>query len=338
MTRAPFVLVGLVVHWGAPEALARLLEHWPAGDPQRPLVVVDNDPSPATASLARERPDVRWITPERNLGFGGGLDRAFEEALRRVPEPGGVLVLNPDVLPEPDALDQIEEGLRTHPEAAGIAPRLIGDDGVEQCAWQLRPLPRLRHLLVQCLYRPGVHGPEEPPSPGTPVEQPAAAALALHVETMKRLGGFDTRFFPAWFEDVDFARRVQEAGLEFRYWPQALFRHSQGSSVPALGYGTFLWVYFRNLDRYVALHHGGLAQGLARAVLGLSSTARLLLVPAHRPRRARSRLDAASAFATVALGVLTGFRAPAALAQRFADPPTRAAVSPEVHLRGGQGT
>lgn len=322
MSAEPFVVAGLVVHWGAPEALACLLERWPQGDPSRPLVVLDNDPSPATTSLARLRPDVTWVTPQSNLGFGGGLDRAFEEAQRADPPPRGVLLLNPDVVPEQGALDQIERALQAYPDAAGVAPRLLGEDGAEQCAWQLRPLPRLRHLLVQCLYRPGVYGPEQPPAKGSPVEQPAAAVLALSVETMRRLGGFDRRFFPAWFEDVDFARRAHEAGLTFRYWPEALFRHAQGSSVSALGYDGFLWVYFRNLDRYVALHHGVLARALARGVLTLASVARLALLPLHRPRRAQSRLEAARGFVYMILGTVTGYRAPKRLVRRFADPET----------------
>ena len=85
----------------------------------------------------------------------------------------------------------------------------------------------------------GIPAPETPvePAAGAPIEQPAAAALALRRSVFEAVDGFDERYFPAWFEDVDLARRLADRGERMLYLPAALCRHRQGSSVGALGYG-----------------------------------------------------------------------------------------------------
>jgi GT2 family glycosyltransferase len=130
----------------------------------------------------------------------------------------------------------------------------------------------------------------------------------------------DEGFYPAWFEDVDLARRLRDRGETMRYWPAARFRHGLGASVPRLGYGPFLWVYYRNLMRYLRLHHGrGWAMLAVPAVL-LGMGLRMLLLPLRRPRRSDSRSQAAAGLGAVMLGAMSGWRRPRSLAKTFEPP------------------
>ena len=278
-------LSGVVVHWHAEEDLAALAAVWP-DDPRFELVVVDNG---ATRPLWLPA-HVRLVAPGRNLGFAGGVNRGAEAA-----RGAALLLLNPDARPAPGALAALLAGLAAHPEAAGLVPRLAGPGGECQARWQLRPLPRFRDLLGQACFLDTPSGPAEPPPAGSPVAQPAAAALCLRRAAFAALGGFDERYFPAWFEDVDFARRAAAAGLRFLYWPAALFSHGLGGSLERLGYGPFLVAYTRNLRRYAREHHGALAALLLRLVLPLALALRLLALPVRRPRRAPSGAAAARA-------------------------------------------
>jgi GT2 family glycosyltransferase len=153
------------------------------------------------------------------------------------------------------------------------------------------------------------------PEPGAPVEQPAAAALALRRRALESVGGFDEAFYPAWFEDVDLARRFREADLIFRYWPAARFRHRLGSTVGHLGYGSFLYVYSRNLERYVAKHHGPLWAGLARIAVAVGAAARLAGLIFFKPRRAATRGEAAGGLFAVVVGAVSAWHLPARLAR-----------------------
>ena len=317
----------MVVHWRDEEGIAALTAAWPR-DPRFELIVVDNGASEGT-SLADLPADLeaRVVRPGHNLGFGGGANRGAAAARGEV-----ILLLNPDAIPEPGALEALLDGFAAHPEAAGLAPRLedgeaggdaagrghAPEDGARrtpsQHRWQLGRLPSPGRLVLEGLFLPARGGPTDEPPAGTPVEQPAAAALALRREAWQEVGGMDPAFYPAWFEDVDLAHRLRRAGAPLLYWPAARFRHGLGSTVPRLGYGRFLFIYYRNLTRYLAKHHGAGWAAAARIVLPVGMLLRLVLLPIRRPRRAASRGDAARGLLSVVAGALSGWRLPRALA------------------------
>jgi GT2 family glycosyltransferase len=306
-TGQPPLLSGVVVHWHGEEDLARLLAAWPR-DPRFELVVVNN----GSAAPLPEGP-FHLVEPGANLGFAGGANAGVAAA--RAP---ALLLLNPDARPEPGALEQLLEGLAAFPEAAGVVPRLVDEEGRSQLEWQLRRLPRPTELLLHALLIAPSLGPGREPAAGTAIEQPAAAALVLRRQALSAVGGLDRGYYPAWFEDVDLARRLARQGLRLRYWPAAVFRHRLGGSVPRLGYGAFLWIYGRNLCRYLARQHG---EGWARAAQALLVAGMLLrtaALPLARPRRAASRREAAAGLLAVAWGALTTWRRPRSFAVRFA--------------------
>jgi GT2 family glycosyltransferase len=298
------LLSGIVVHWHNEDLLAELTAAWPR-DPRFELLVVDNG-SAAPLRLG----SARLLQPGRNLGFAGGANAGIAAARAPI-----VLLLNPDAVPEDGALDCLLAGFAAWPDAAGLAPRLAGTRGESQAAWQLRPLPSAWECLLHALPFGGTPRPIPEPAAGAPVEQPAAAALALRREALERIGGLDEGFFPAWFEDVDLARRLRADGAVLRYWPAARFRHHLGSTVPRLGYGPFLWIYSRNLTRYLRKHHGRGWATAAQASLALGTVLRLLLLPLRRPRRASTRAEAARGLFSVLAGTLSGWRRPRLLAR-----------------------
>jgi GT2 family glycosyltransferase len=291
------LLSGVTVHWHDEAGLAALAAAWPA-DPRFELVVVDNG---SRAPLATG--PARVLRPGRNLGFAGGANAGVAAA--RAPL---LLLLNPDARPEPGALERLLEGFAAHPEAAGLAPALVDAAGRPQWRWQLRRLPTLSDLLLQALFVDRDRAPRAEPPAGAAVEQPAAAALALRREALAAVGGLDPRFHPAWFEDVDLARRLRDGGARLLYWPAARFRHGLGATLPALGYGRFLEHYDRNLLRYLRRHHGAVWAGTARALLVPAALLRLVALPLRRPRRAASRREAATALLALARGAATGWR------------------------------
>ena len=310
----------VVVHWRAEADLDALLAAVPP-DPRWEVVVVDNGSgrAPGTAppragqdgATERARAGVAFARPGRNLGFAGGADLGFAAA--RAPL---LLLLNPDVVPRPGALEALLAGFAALPEAAGLAPRLLGPGGEPQAAWQLRPLPGAGELLLHALFLdPRGRTPSVEPAAGAEVEQPAAAALALRRAAVERVGGLDPRFHPAWFEDVDLARRLRAAGMAIRYWPDATLVHGLGGSVAPLGIAGFLWCYHRNLGRYLRRHHGAGWAGLARALLLATAPLRAALLPLRRLRRARGVGEGCRALAALWLGAATGWRLPRRLAR-----------------------
>ena len=308
----------IVVAWRAADDVAELVAAWPR-DRRFELVVVDQDGDLAARLQAPSGlpENIRLLSPGANLGFAGGSNFGARAAGAEL-----LLFLHPDARPAEGALALLCDAFASWPQAAGLVPSLVGFDGAAQAGWQLRRLPTPPALLAHALFwNPGA-GPAAEPAPGTPIEQPAAAALALRRSVFEAAGGFDEGFFPAWFEDVDLARRLADRGAALLYLPAARFRHRQGSSVGALGYGAFLTAYDRNLCRYLDKHHSRAWSLVFRALAGPAALARLLLLPWRVPARAATRKQAAQALLAVARGSLSGWTRPAPEGRAPGESPT----------------
>ena len=307
----------IVVAWRAADDVAELVAAWPR-DRRFELVVVDQDGDlpQRLAGLGALPASIRVLSPGRNLGFAGGSNLGAHAARAEY-----LFFLNPDARPEAGTLEALRLAFDHWPQAAGLVPRLIGFDGAAQAGWQLRRLPTALALLAHALFWNPGSGDAREPAAGAPIEQPAAAALALRRSVFEAVDGFDERYFPAWFEDVDLARRLADRGDRMLYLPTALCRHRQGSSVGALGYAAFLAAYDRNLCRYLDRHHGHGWSLAFRALAGPAALARLLLLPLRRPARAASRAEAARALIEVARGSLSGWATAASAASEPSAPP-----------------
>lgn len=251
------------------------------------LVVVDNASAefPA-AGVASAWPDARVIRNQTNRGFGPAANQGATVAAGDV-----LLFLNPDTLAVDNPLPPLLDVFANHQEAVAAAPRLLdaeSGDRAPQPRFQLRRLPTLGRaarelLLLDRVFPNGraarrAHYLDHDLDRPFPVEQPAAAALAVRRDVFRRLGGFDESFFPAWFEDVDLCARLRAEGT-ILYMPDSRFRHAGGLAVGVLGYQRFLPIYYRNACRYWSKHRGAAAAFGFRLLVAAGMALRLLLVP-----------------------------------------------------------
>ena len=86
------------------------------------------------------------------------------------------------------------------------------------------------------------------------VEQPAGACLAVRRSMWEALSGFDEQFFPVWFEDVDFCKRLRDSGELIFYCPDARFRHSGAHSVGQLSFRARQIFWYGNMLLYARKH------------------------------------------------------------------------------------
>lgn len=242
----------LIVTWNSARWIERCLASIPAACEglAYEVVVFDNASADQTAARAK---GVRLVLSPSNQGFAGGMNRAFATSRGR-----HVFLLNPDCELAPRAITTLYDFLESHPEAAVAAPLLEDESGDSQREFQLRRLPTLGSLVAE-VFAAGLLFPsltaryryrhldlERPQR----VEQPAGAALLVRRETFEEVGPLDEQFAPAWFEDVDYCRRLAAAGKEVWVVPRAMARHFGGSSLQVLSFGEFKSVWYRNMWRY----------------------------------------------------------------------------------------
>ena len=287
------------------------------------LIVVDNgSEDPPGDTVRRLWPDADVVERGENLGFGPGVNAGAARARGDV-----LLLVNPDARAREDVFGAIAAAFDGNPDWVAVAPRLVdaretpppgpllrspeasartgsrrreGEESQEE--FQLRRLPTLRQaarelLLVDRAF-PRNRGRardrylDRDRTTAFAVEQPAAAVLAVRSAAFARIGGFDPRFVPAWWEDVDLCARLGALG-KIMYCPEAVFEHAGGASAQALGYARFLPVYYRNAIAYWRKHHGGAAALLFRMLVAAGMALRLGCLPFRRrdprPKRESSR-------------------------------------------------
>lgn len=255
--------------------LASLFRH--GGSRLGAVTLVDSGSGDGGAErIAALSPRVDLVVLEENHSFA----RAANLGAARSTEPF-LLLLNPDTEITEGALDDLGRALEARPDAAGVAPLLLGADGRPQHRWQLRRLPSRTRLALGL---PGSPLTGVPPGAPCPVDQPAAAAWLIRRQVWADLGGFDDSYRPAWWEDVDLcARLAARRPPEERFWvePGVRLLHQGGSSLEHLPDQTFLTAYHRNLMRFARSHHPLVAPTIER-VLRLVLRLRALLSPCRR--------------------------------------------------------
>jgi GT2 family glycosyltransferase len=243
------------------------------------VVVVDNASSDRTREIVKRYPQVRVIANSDNRGFAAAVNQGMAGL-----DCASILLLNPDVELLED-LEALNDAL-SDPNTGAAAGKLVGMDGKPQRGFNLRRFPSPLALALEVLgwnrlwpsnpvnsqYRAFDLDPESPAI----VEQPAGAFLMLKRKVWVQLGGFDEGFQPVWFEDVDYLRRLTEAGLLVRYTPAAVARHAGGHAVRNLAPGYREVVWYASLLRYASKHfrHGG--RGLVSVAVVTGSCLRMI--------------------------------------------------------------
>ena len=253
----------LIVTWNSERFIDRCLRSIAAACQglSYEVVVYDNASGDDTlAHLARGAGgslpiEANVIRSSSNRGFAAGINHAFAASRGRY-----VFLLNPDCELAPGALTMVFRFIEEHPHVAAAAPLLIDEGGDSQHEFQLRRLPTLGTFMAEVLLIDKLF----PKNPATAryryhdldltaprrVEQPAAAALLLRRETVDEIGPLDEAFAPAWFEDVDYCRRLAEKQKEVWVVPAAQARHFGGASLEHIPFGMFVDVWYRNMVRY----------------------------------------------------------------------------------------
>jgi GT2 family glycosyltransferase len=244
------------------------------------LIVVDNDSADDTLALLKRHEDVIAVAAGTNLGYAGGINLAR----RHIGEADAVLVMNPDL----ELADGAIRGLRRcldETSAGVVVPRLLNFDG--SLYLSLRREPTSLRALGDALFgrrlggRPAVLGEidmnERSYEHRHAVDWATGAALLIDAELEGRIGSWDERFF-LYSEEIDFMRRVREAGFQIWFEPNAVMRHRQGGSGSSDALEALLAI---NRVRYQEKWHGKIRTLPFRAAVVLGSTLRVWQ-PGHR--------------------------------------------------------
>jgi GT2 family glycosyltransferase/glycosyltransferase involved in cell wall biosynthesis len=230
------------------------------------LVVADNASTDGSVALVEARhPEATIVRLDRNRGYAAGVNAAVAAA----PGAGPVLILNPDVRLEPEALVRLLRGL--HRPGTGIAvPRL--EDGDGNVLKSLRREPTVLRAFGQAVLgeRAGrVPSLGETVTRGRSYARPVTtdwatgAAMLIARECLDAVGPWDESFF-LYSEETDFCLRARDAGFAVRLIPDAGAIHLGGESQSSPRLWSMLTV--NRVDLYRRRHGAAASAAFAGAV------------------------------------------------------------------------
>jgi GT2 family glycosyltransferase len=302
---APVDVSILIVTWNSARWVERCLRSIPAACEglSYEIIVHDNHSQDATVQLLT---GAEVIRSERNAGFAAGINAASRRARGHY-----LFLLNPDCELSAGALTRLLQFLEAHGGAAAAAPLLESDNGDSQRDFQLRRLPTLSSFAWEVLMLNKIF-PRNPATDryryrdldlGEPrrIEQPAGAALLLRRSAAEDVGPLDEQFAPAWFEDVDYCRRLAAKGHEIWVVPSSQVRHYGGASLEHMPLSDFARIWYRNMWLYTRKWLGAPKAEVLRWMIIAGMGLRILAGFFGRlPRGTRSRREAFRAWSGVA--------------------------------------
>jgi GT2 family glycosyltransferase/SAM-dependent methyltransferase len=218
------------------------------------VIVVDDRSSDATEEMLAS---VHGLRSERHAVNRGFLESCMTGA--EVARGKYLVFLNNDTVPLGGWLESLIQTFREHPDAGLVGPKFLNDDGTLQEAGGIvwRDGRAWNYGRGDDPERPEYNYLRE-------VDYCSGACIAIPRELFFALGGFDSMYTPAYYEDTDLAMTVRRAGSKVLYQPRAEVVHFDGMTQRETGTKQYMErnaVLFR--DKWLGLIKDRRAEGEA---------------------------------------------------------------------------
>lgn len=281
---APERLSVVIVTYNSESVLSGLLDSLPAGlagAGDHEVIVVDNQSRDGSAELAEGHSvGPRVIRMGSNAGYAAAINAAASVA---GPD-AHLLILNPDLRLLAGSVKPLLDHART-PSIGIVLPRNLREDGTVDPTIRREPTISTAwcdgilggKLAARLGLGEMVAGSRSYDHPGR-VAWATASALLITPRARRAVGRWDESYF-LYSEEVDYQRRVRQAGFDIVFVPQSEVMHIGGEyrANPRL-----YALLTTNRIRYFRRHHGLLATMLFRLGVAAGEALRSGRGPAHR--------------------------------------------------------
>ena len=238
----------VIVSWNVKEKLKENLKAIFASDHSVSfeVFVVDNNSADGTVQMVRDEfTEVKLIANEENVGFAKANNQAI-----KLCQSDYILLLNPDMKPFPDTFKNMVQWMRQNQNVDVAGCKLL--DEKNEIVKHVRRFPKFLDQLAIVLKLPHLLPSildnylrvDFDYNKAEKVDSIRGGFFIIRRETIEKTGLLDEQFF-IWFEEVDYCKRVAEAGGEVWYTNAAECIDYVGQSFAQVKRNT-TQKYFRN--------------------------------------------------------------------------------------------
>lgn len=288
--------------------LESLFENPPSCDFE--AIVVDNGSADETLTVLKEwESSITIIESAENGGFAAGNCLGAARAKGDL-----LLLLNPDTIVQPSAIDSLIADLTSDEEHWVAGPCLLTPAGdpapcwgdFPTLGWVFAELAPWRRLGLPVRSRPIVGRTCAGISSAREVDWVTGAAFLVRRSVWDLLGGLFSGYF-LYFEETDFCFQVHKGGGKVILVPRAQIVHDEASSVGQSSARQRIWST-SSLILFMRRNRGLMAALVTRCWIALVNLclALLAMIAAPLSPRARSNLRRYYAMVSVAVGLKAG--------------------------------
>lgn len=184
------------------------------------IIVVDDDSPDDSAAVLEQVQGLRVLRNPVNLGFVASCNAGAGAARGEY-----LYFLNNDTQVTPGWLNALLACFAEEPDCALAGSRLVYPDG------RLQEAGGVVYADGSCWNVGRFESREEPAYRfRRAVDYVSGASMLIRRATFEQAGGFDTRYAPAYYEDVDLAFAVRQLGRKVFYEPRSMVIHFEGIS------------------------------------------------------------------------------------------------------------
>jgi len=241
-----FPLVSIVsVQYGHPEVTVEMVKSLrKISYPNIEIIIVDNDSPGENPELVKEEcPEIIYIKSEKNLGFAGGNNLGFQVAKGKY-----ILMLNNDTEVEADFLEPLVNKMENNSQIGIVSPKIRffhTPDTLQYVGYE--PIDPITQ-------RGGAKGFGEKDLGQYEEDAEASyghgAAMMISMDVIRKVGLMADIFF-LYYEELDWAHRIRDAGYKIFYVHNSLIYHKE--SISTGGRVSPLRAYYMTRNRILYL-------------------------------------------------------------------------------------
>ena len=189
------------------------------------VIVVDND-SPNKPDILKNDKRIRYIQSETNFGFGKANNLGAEYAKGEY-----LFCLNPDTLLINNAIKELYDFIKSHPECGICGSNLYHEDMTPGHSYEILE-PGIFYEFVNSRSFTSKRFNEDFNTSETPkkVLHVVGASLMIKKELFDNIGGFDKDFF-MFLEETYLCHEVKNRGYDIYNIPSSKIIHLEGKSI-----------------------------------------------------------------------------------------------------------